>query len=160
MLPRQDLWNHAGDCCPLAPGCSTPSREGHELSGRLHRHAQAVGDGDGLVGPDALKLISSSSPSEATSKPNISTSQRKSTASCWLCWSVVFVGGNFSHAGLEPGVEQTLGRDGREVCEVVADVAEPADESAEVVESATALGFKLVGDVVEFEVFQVLDRAV
>jgi hypothetical protein len=60
---------------------------GHELSGRLHRHAQAVADGDGLVGPDALKSISSSPPSEATSKPNIGTRQRKPTASCWLCWS-------------------------------------------------------------------------
>jgi hypothetical protein len=50
-------------------------RQYPEPSGRLHRHAQAMGDGDGLVGPDALKLISSSSPSEATSKPNISTAK-------------------------------------------------------------------------------------
>jgi hypothetical protein len=102
MLPRPDLWNHVGDYCPLAPGCSTPSGEGHGLSGGLHRHAQAVGDG--LVGPVALKLISPSSPSEATAKPNISTSQRKPTASCGPCWS------NPSSTAKKRHLNQTLHR--------------------------------------------------
>lgn len=68
--------------------------------------------------------------------------------------SVVVVGLNVAHLRLEAGVEQSLRGNGCQVSQVIAEIAQPANKLAQVPQTTAPLGAKLIGKVVELQVFE------